>query len=205
MGLFTAALRGGRRKYVGKSTLAEPSLFVGGIAPWVQDPHRTIRASFQAVSSASPALKKRKPLLIQNVSQAATELGFQPKNGCCKNRYRDCFFMPFCFCFSLSGASRGLLGCLWPSPDAILAMAQTQTHFWPQWGDLAPSYCFQDSRWFANDLQEVICKVVTEGCCEHGQGCGSEAGAVAVSVGWGMGGPGSVGLLPTQNPGLGGI
>lgn len=59
--------------------------------------------------------RKQKPFLVQNVPQAAAELGFQPQNGCCENRYRVslCSSVP-------ASAIRGLIG----------ACGQTQLQFW---------------------------------------------------------------------------
>lgn len=50
MGLFAAARGGGRRKYIGESTLAEPAFVAGGIAPRAHDSHGTIGASSQPIS-----------------------------------------------------------------------------------------------------------------------------------------------------------
>lgn len=59
----------------------------GSSHPGAHDSHGTIGASSP---KQDPLGRKTKKLLLsQNVPQAATELGFQPENGRCKNRYRD--------------------------------------------------------------------------------------------------------------------
>lgn len=111
---------------------------------------RDLRASFPPVSQARSPLRNKKLFLIQNVPQAAAELGFQPQNGCCENRYR------VSLCASVPASA--FLG----SSGVLVAKSSCGSGYGHDPNPLLASSCFWDSRWFAN---EVICKAVTEGCC----------------------------------------
>lgn len=152
---------------------------------------------FSPSPKCAPSKNKNKLFLIQNVPQAAAELGFQPENGCCENRYCDCFFMSFCSCFSLSELVSA--GCPWLSPAVISAAAHTPKPFGLWWGDLAQATAFETA-----DGLQIICKKLfaklPQGCCM------SVAGALGTgAVGWPSGVGDGATVLQIQTPGFEGI